>query len=97
MKQRDLLFEHLATNRLTRGLNLLSSASFVITDRLHCHILCVLLGIPHIAFDNSYGKLSTFIDAWTKDSGLVQVVPSLDRAIELWSESETGSGEPTKP
>ena len=97
IKQRDVLFEKLATNRLARGLNLLSSASFVITDRLHCHILCVLLGIPHIAFDNSYGKLGRFIDAWTKDCGLVRLVPSLDDAIDLWSVSQTGAGSSFKP
>ena len=88
-KQRELLFRNLAHHRLSRGIHLLSSAEFVITDRLHSHILCVLLGIPHIVFDNSYGKLSTFIDAWTKDCGLVQIVPSLEHAIARWSELQT--------
>ena len=88
-KQRELLYRNLAHHRVNRGLHLLSSAEFVITDRLHGHILCVLLGIPHIVFDNSYGKLSTFIEAWTKDCGLVQVVPSLEQALARWSELQT--------
>lgn len=46
-------------------------------------------GIPHIVFDNSYGKLSSFIEAWTKDCRLVQVVPSLEHAIARWSELQT--------
>lgn len=96
-KQRDLLFQNLATKRLARGVHLLSSAAFVITDRLHCHILCVLLGIPHIVFDNSYGKLSSFIDAWTKDCGLVQLVPSLDEAVERWSASQASRSESIPP
>jgi exopolysaccharide biosynthesis predicted pyruvyltransferase EpsI len=84
-KQRELLFRYLAERRLKRGLEILSSASFVITDRLHCHILCVLLGIPHIVFDNSYQKLGNFIDAWTKECGLVRVAASVEEALELWT------------
>jgi exopolysaccharide biosynthesis predicted pyruvyltransferase EpsI len=83
-KQREFLFRNLAVARLNRGLEILSSASFVITDRLHCHILCILLGIPHIVFDNSYQKLGNFIDAWTKECGLVQIAASLEEALELW-------------
>ena len=29
----------------------------VITDRLHAHVLCLLLGIPHVLLDNNYGKV----------------------------------------
>jgi len=72
---RRALFRNLAQNRLDRGVKLLSSAEFVITDRLHGHILCLLLGIPHIALDNSYGKLSGFISTWTKDCPFVRVAP----------------------
>jgi exopolysaccharide biosynthesis predicted pyruvyltransferase EpsI len=83
-KQREFLFRNLAAKRVNRGLEILSSASFVITDRLHCHILCILLGIPHIVFDNSYQKLGNFIDAWTKECGLVQIAASVEEAIERW-------------
>ena len=82
---REPLFRNLAQNRLNRGLRLLSSAECVITDRLHGHILCLLLGIPHIVLDNSYGKLSSYIATWTKDCPLVRVASSLDEAIEMWA------------
>jgi exopolysaccharide biosynthesis predicted pyruvyltransferase EpsI len=88
-RYRELRYRNYANSRVNRGLNLLSSASFVITDRLHGHILCMLLGIPHIVFDNSYGKLGSFIETWTKDCGLVQVEPSLDHAIARWSELQS--------
>jgi pyruvyl transferase EpsO len=55
----------LARTRVNRGVRLLSKGERVVTDRLHAHILCVLLGIPHTVIDNSYGKLSSFIEAWT--------------------------------
>jgi pyruvyl transferase EpsO len=57
--------------RLERGLRLLSKGRTVTTDRLHGHILCTLLGIPHVVIDNSYGKLSAFMDTWrTRWSGV---------------------------
>jgi exopolysaccharide biosynthesis predicted pyruvyltransferase EpsI len=61
------LYVPLAHERLHRGLTLLASGRVVITDRLHGHILCLLMGVPHVVLDNTYGKLSTFRDAWTAD------------------------------
>jgi pyruvyl transferase EpsO len=88
-KCRELLFRSLARQRVSRGTKLLSSADYVITDHLHCHILCVLLGIPHIVLENSYGKLGSFIETWTKDCGLVRAARSLHQAIELWRQSDS--------
>jgi pyruvyl transferase EpsO len=62
----------LATQRLDRGLRLLSSARVLVTDRLHGHILAMQLGIPHVVLDNSYGKLHHFISTWTHASPLVR-------------------------
>lgn len=58
-------FHNLATARVKRGIDQLSSGRVVITDRLHAHILSTLVGIPHVTLDNSYRKLGNFIDAWT--------------------------------
>jgi pyruvyl transferase EpsO len=57
-------FHPLATGRLERGCQLLSEGKVVVTNRLHGHILCTLMGIPHVVLDNSYGKLSTFVETW---------------------------------
>lgn len=61
------IYENWANERLRRGMMQLSSAEFVVTDRLHAHILCSMMGIPHAVFDNSYGKISRYIDAWQND------------------------------
>lgn len=53
---------------LGAGLRLLASASVVVTDRLHAHVLCVLLGIPHVVLDNSYGKVRALHEQWTAES-----------------------------
>lgn len=65
-------YEALARERLWRGLRILGDGHTVITDRLHGHILSLLLGIPHVLLDNSYGKIRRFHEAWTSESPLVQ-------------------------
>jgi pyruvyl transferase EpsO len=59
------VYSPLARQRLRRGLGILASGRVVVTDRLHGHILSLLLGIPHVVLDNSYGKLSRFRATWT--------------------------------
>jgi len=66
-KRRLTAFDFTAKSRVARGLRMLSSGKIVVTDRLHAHILSVLLDIPHIAMDNNYGKISNYINAWNKD------------------------------
>lgn len=78
-------FQNLATGRAARGLNQLASANYVITDRLHAHILSVLLDLPHAVVDNSYGKLGTFIETWTRPFGNVSgPLPGVREAIEIY-------------
>lgn len=45
----------------------------IITDRLHGHILACLLGKKNIVLDNSYGKNSRYVEAWTIDSEIVML------------------------
>jgi pyruvyl transferase EpsO len=82
MSRLETRFRLRAEARLMRGLAQLSSAEYVITDRLHVHILSLLLGIPHTTLDNSYGKLSRFISAWTRDTGNLYQTLKLDDAIK---------------
>lgn len=65
-------YHRLADARVARGLALLSRGRRIVTDRLHAHILAVLLGVPHRALDNEYGKLSAYIAAWTAASPLLE-------------------------
>ncbi|MGH8471352.1 MAG: polysaccharide pyruvyl transferase family protein, partial [Gammaproteobacteria bacterium] len=80
-------YNALARSRYRRGAKILSQGKLVITDRLHAHIISILLDIPHVALDNSYGKLGSFIAAWTGDfSGLRQAATmevAIVRAREL--------------
>ncbi|MEM6484923.1 MAG: polysaccharide pyruvyl transferase family protein [Pseudomonadota bacterium] len=80
------LYDALAREHLERGLKLLSQAEVVITDRLHAHILCVLLGIPHVVLDNSYGKISRFRQQWKTGEGICVVADSWDEATHAAAE-----------
>jgi exopolysaccharide biosynthesis predicted pyruvyltransferase EpsI len=73
MAQRVARQRRLAEWRLQRGLAMLAAGELVVTDRLHAHILSLLLDIPHVLLDNSYGKVAGFADQWTGDySGLMR-------------------------
>jgi len=66
--------------RLEAGLALLSGAGLVVTDRLHAHILALLLGIPTVIFPEANGKLRAFHEAWTASCSDVTWCDSLAEA-----------------
>jgi pyruvyl transferase EpsO len=76
-----------AVTRLRRGCATLSEGRVVITDRLHAHILSLLLGIPNIILDNSYGKVRDFHETWTYASDIVTMATSPEHARSLAAES----------
>lgn len=63
-------FAALARRRARRGFALLDAAEVVVTDRLHGHVMCRLLGKPHVVVDNSYGKIARFMAAWGSGGAL---------------------------
>jgi pyruvyl transferase EpsO len=72
-----------ARERVARGLRILSRGARIVTDRLHGHILALLLGIPHVVLDNDYGKVGAYMAAWTDRSPLVRQARSAQEAAEL--------------
>jgi exopolysaccharide biosynthesis predicted pyruvyltransferase EpsI len=55
---------------MERGLRALSRGRVAVSDRLHGHVLCELLGIPHVMFPDRYGKVHSFHETWTARSAL---------------------------
>lgn len=49
----------------------------IVSDRLHGHILAVLMSKPNTVLDNSYGKNSRYANEWTAASELVTLTPSV--------------------
>lgn len=72
----------LARQRLDYGRRLLSRGRVVVTDRLHGHLLSLLLGIPHVIMDDRYGKLRSFYETWTKPCPLGVFADSPGAAAE---------------
>lgn len=66
------------------GVDFLSKYNFVITTRLHGHILSILLGVPSIIIDNSYGKNKRFYFSWLQDEPLSYFANSEEEANELF-------------
>jgi exopolysaccharide biosynthesis predicted pyruvyltransferase EpsI len=60
----------IAERRVDSAARLLSRGRFVITDRLHGHVLAMLLGIPHAVLDNESGKSRALWETWTSGSTL---------------------------
>lgn len=53
------------------AIDLFSEHERIVTDRLHGHILACLMDLPNTVLDNSYGKNSAYVEAWTSGSALV--------------------------
>jgi pyruvyl transferase EpsO len=80
----ELAYRERAQQRFDRGVTLLSSARQVITDRMHGHIMCVLLSADHCVLDNSYGKTSSFIEAWgTCNTEKAELAATVDEALAI--------------
>lgn len=76
-------YDYVSSRYVDSALRWLSQGRVIITDRLHGHILSLLMGIPHIVLDNSYGKVKSFYDSWTKSCSLVQWASSIEEALVL--------------
>lgn len=70
-----------AHTRLRRGTRQLSRGRAIVTDRLHVHIVSLLMGRPHAVLDNSYGKVRGFMNAFSGGTDLSCLASSLDDAI----------------
>ena len=60
-----LAFRKAGMLRLQRGMRTLGQGRVVLTDRLHAHVLCILMGKPHVVLGDSHGKIRAFFDAYS--------------------------------
>lgn len=77
------LHDRAARRRYRRGCALLSSARVVVSDRLHAHVLCLSLGIPHVLLDDRFGKIGAFVRTWTEDFPLVHLARDAGEAERI--------------
>jgi pyruvyl transferase EpsO len=72
----------LARGHLARGVDRLAGAEVVVTDRVHGHILALLVGRPQVVLDNEDGKVHALVRGWSGGSPLVHVATGADEALE---------------
>ena len=63
------LFQSMARQRLAFGYEVVSSGRVLVTDRLHGHILALLLDVPHVVLDTRYGKVRSFYETFSRGVG----------------------------
>ena len=80
-----------AHQRFRRGTRQLSRGRAIVTDRLHVHIVSLLLGRPHAVLDNSYGKVRNFMAAYSGGTHLSYLATSLDDGI-AWARQQASLG-----
>jgi exopolysaccharide biosynthesis predicted pyruvyltransferase EpsI len=81
-------FDPWAEVLVSRAMYILSLGHVVITDRLHGHLLCLMLRIPHILLNDDSGKNWTFHEKWTTGTALCRLArdPS-----EAWTLARTAA------
>ncbi len=73
----------LAHHWVDRAVALLSPGRVVVTERLHAHVFCLWLGIPHVILETTNGKIGALVDAWTAESPLVHRASDPEEALAL--------------
>ena len=76
-------YDVLAAQRLERGCRILLRGGVIVTDRLHGHILSLLLGLPNVIMDNNYGKIRSVYETWTRGCPLVSWAESPSEALAI--------------
>lgn len=69
--------------KATAGFELLASGRFVITDRLHAHIMSTVIGLPHVLMDSKLGKNLNFHDTWTQDCECTRVATNFESSLNV--------------
>lgn len=68
--------------RAVEGFRILGRAEFVITDRLHGHIMSTVIGVPHVLLDSKLGKNLNLHETWTKDCDCTRIAETFEDSRE---------------
>lgn len=77
------MFDPVARWHVERGCSMLGSGQVVITDRLHAHIISILLGIPQVLIDDAHLKVRHFWETWTEGFDDIVWAGTGDQAMAL--------------
>jgi pyruvyl transferase EpsO len=71
---------HINKSNVDSAVKLYADARVVVVDRLHAHVLAMLLGIPHVMLDNNYRKLGAVFDDYTGQFSTANYCTELEEA-----------------
>lgn len=77
------------------GFKILGRAEFVITDKLHGHIMSSIIGTPHVLLDSKLGKNFAYHDTWTVNCNCVRTADDYAQSLEyatMWFEKAFNEG-----
>ena len=74
-------FEPFARAGVDQAMQILARGRVVITNRLHGHVMALLLGIPSVVLDGTYGKVHGVASITTDASPLTHLARSHDDAL----------------
>lgn len=74
MQKLVLFWQKYAEKQINKSVEMFCNHKIIYTDRLHGHILACLLNKEHYILDNSYGKNSSYIEQWTCNSPLTNII-----------------------
>jgi len=90
-----LAMRTLAGANLRRGCSLLGRGEQVVTDRLHGHVLCTLMRIPHVVVGDRFGKVEALYDTWTRPDHVSRFAASWSDVPQRLSELEASGAAAT--
>jgi exopolysaccharide biosynthesis predicted pyruvyltransferase EpsI len=75
------LYNRSALLTVAAAARLVGEGRVVVSDRLHAHVLCTMLAVPHVMLDSGYGKIRSFLETWPVTSELAHIASSADEAF----------------
>ncbi len=76
-------YDTYAALQVARGYELLGRGQSVVTDRLHGHVLSLLLNLPHVVIPDRYGKVRALWETWTSSCPDARWADSPQAAVDL--------------
>jgi exopolysaccharide biosynthesis predicted pyruvyltransferase EpsI len=67
--------------RTVEGFRILGRSEFVITDRLHGHIMSTVIGQPHVLLDSKLGKNLNLHNTWTSECDCTRIAETFEESI----------------
>jgi exopolysaccharide biosynthesis predicted pyruvyltransferase EpsI len=77
--------------RFALAVRFICQGRVIVTDRLHAHILSLLVGRASVLLENRIGKLKAFYETWTREAASVSFATDAREALRVAGDLATSS------